>query len=125
MKHMNRYALTLASAAASAALICGNVAAQERDPGSMLNLTRALLRLRRAEPALAAGAWRPVAGEGTLLAYERHDGDSRLLVALNFGAEAVALPAAAQGAQRLLSTLTQEASSMLRGNEGVVMRLSR
>jgi sporulation protein YlmC with PRC-barrel domain len=30
MKHINRYALTLASAAASAALMCGTVAAQER-----------------------------------------------------------------------------------------------
>src|SRR5688572_23937633 len=48
-----------------------NVAAQEADPGSMLQLTRALLRLRRAEAALSVGTYRPVACRGCLLAYER------------------------------------------------------
>src|SRR5688500_9857994 len=69
-----------------------NVAAQGRDPGSMLNLTRALLRLRRAEPALAIGAFELIAADGSLLAYERHSGASRALVALNLGEQPVALP---------------------------------
>lgn len=100
-----------------------NVAAESEKPGSMLNLTRALLRLRRAEPALSVGDYVPVAAGDTLLAYERRSAGSRLLVALNLGAEAVPLPAAAEGGERLLSTLPDEAEA-LRGNEGLIVRLA-
>jgi len=100
-----------------------NVAAQEVDPSSMLALTRALLRLRRAEPALALGDYRPVASEAPLLAYERRSGDTRLLVALNLGAEPIAMPDHALGGERLLSTLAGT-SDDLRGNEGVILRLA-
>ena len=99
-----------------------NVAAQEADPGSMLALTRALLKLRRAEPALAAGDYRRVACEGSLLAYERRSGSSRVLVALNLGAMPVPMPDQALGGERLLSTLSG-AADQLRGNEGVILRL--
>ena len=102
-----------------------NVAAQDADTRSMLNLTRALLRLRRQEAALSVGDYRPVACEGTLLAYERRAGDDRLLVALNLGEQPVPLPAEAQGGERLLSTLAGEGDgSTLRGNEGTVIRLA-
>jgi alpha-glucosidase len=100
-----------------------NVAAEGSDPGSMLELTRALLRLRRAEPALSVGDYVPVASEGTLLAYERRSGGSRLLVALNLGEQAVPMPEAAHGAERLLSSLPGEAD-VLRANEGLIVRLA-
>jgi oligo-1,6-glucosidase/alpha-glucosidase len=101
-----------------------NVAAQEADPGSMLALTRALLRLRRAEPALSVGNYLPVASNGNLLAFMRHTAGSRVLVALNLGAEPVPLPGEALGGKRLLSTLSGEAGgATLRGNEGVILRL--
>jgi len=100
-----------------------NVAAEKRDAGSMLELTRALLRLRRAEQALSVSDYRSVASQGSVLAYERCAGDSRLLVALNLGGEAVPLPEAAHGGERLLSTLTGEAD-ILRGNEGLIVRLA-
>jgi oligo-1,6-glucosidase/alpha-glucosidase len=100
-----------------------NVAVEEWDAGSMLVLTRALLRLRRAEPALSVGDYRLVAAEGNLLAYERRAGGSRLLVALNLGGESVPLPGPARGAERLLSTLPGEANE-LRGDEGVIVRLA-
>jgi oligo-1,6-glucosidase/alpha-glucosidase len=99
-----------------------NVAVEERDAGSMLTLTQALLRLRREEAALSVGHYAPAASEGTLLAYERRAGDSRLLVALNLGGKPVPLPEPARGAERLLSTLPGEADE-LRGNEGVIVRL--
>jgi len=99
-----------------------NVAAQETDPRSMLSLTRALLALRRAEPALAVGDYQQIACEGTLLAYERHSYGKRLLVLLNFGDEPVALPDQALGGERLLSTLAG-AFDVLRGNEGLILRL--
>jgi oligo-1,6-glucosidase/alpha-glucosidase len=100
-----------------------NVATEGADPASMLSLTRALLRLRRTEAALSVGDYAPVAGEGTLLAYERHAGDSHLLVALNLGDEPVPLPVAARGGQRLLSTLPGDAAE-LRGNEGLIVRIA-
>ncbi len=101
-----------------------NVTAQEADPGSMLTLTRALLRLRRAEPALAVGQYVPVECRDALLAFERRHGSARLLVALNLGAKPETMPGAADG-ERLLSTLPGLAGpGVLRGNEGVVVRLA-
>src|SRR5690606_36583096 len=99
-----------------------NVAAQEADPHSMLALTRALMRLRREETALSIGEYLPVACAGSLLAYERRHGNSRLLVALNLGEQPVPLPEAARRGERLLSTL-EGAAEGLRGNEGTVLRL--
>lgn len=99
-----------------------NVAAQAGDPNSMLRLTRALLALRRAEAALSVGHFALLEANGTLLAYERRDGDSRLFVALNLGEEAVPLPDLARGGERLISTLAGRAEE-LRGNEGLIVRL--
>src|SRR3954467_14829289 len=48
-----------------------NVAAQKRDASSMLSLYRALLALRRAEPALSVGTYASIAaGVDDVLAYE-------------------------------------------------------
>ncbi len=101
-----------------------NVAAQEADPRSMLSLTRELLRLRRTVPALSVGNYIPVASSGTLLAFSRRVGTSRVLVALNLGEEPVAMPEVPPGSTRLLSTLPGRGSrATLRGNEGVIWRL--
>jgi alpha-glucosidase len=63
-----------------------SVDAQRHDPGSMLALTRALLELRRSEPALSVGDWAPIVAEDTVLAYARTWGERRFVVALNLGA---------------------------------------
>jgi alpha-glucosidase len=61
-----------------------NAATQDRDPGSTLNLYRALLALRRAQPDLQGGELRFLdAGDADVLAYTRGED---LLVALNFAA---------------------------------------
>jgi alpha-glucosidase len=96
-----------------------NVAAQERDPGSVLHLHRALLALRRARPALALGDLRLIDAAEGVLAYERTLGGERLGVALNFTAEPK--PSPFRG-EVLLSTLAGT-SDELRGNEGVVIAL--
>ena len=65
------------------------VQAQTGDPGSMLELYRAALRIRRAESALGDGAIRWIdAGEGTL-AFTRDPG---FTCVVNLSSGAVALP---------------------------------
>jgi alpha-glucosidase len=60
-----------------------NVATQSAAPASMLSLYRALLALRRAEPALSIGDYAPVSAGEQMLAFERRHGSRRLLVMLN------------------------------------------
>nr|WP_317892436.1 alpha-amylase family glycosyl hydrolase [uncultured Sphingomonas sp.] len=105
-----------------------NVAVQRDDPASMWTLTRALLMLRKNTPALSVGSWHLVEGEGRLLAYERRDGDTRVLVALNLGATPVEMNVShwAAGCRPLLSTLAGgtgpvEGLLRLRGNEGMIL----
>ena len=71
-----------------------NVAAETADPGSMLELYRRLLALRRGSPALSLGDYIEIsAGDGALV-YERRAGDERMVVALNLTSDAreVSLP---------------------------------
>jgi len=60
---------------------------QEADPGSMLNFTRRLIRLRKQHEALRRGGFRPLPAPAPLLAFER--GDGALLCIFNLGNEAV------------------------------------
>src|SRR5262249_40771179 len=63
-----------------------NVKSEGRDSGSMLSLYRALLRLRRTEPALSVGVHVAVEANGDALSFRRQYEDQRVLVALNLGA---------------------------------------
>ncbi|HTG38236.1 alpha-amylase family glycosyl hydrolase [Sphingomonas sp.] len=65
-----------------------NVAAQRAENGSMWRLHRELLGLRRATPALATGDWHPVHADDAVLAYERRQGEQRVLMALNLTSSA-------------------------------------
>ncbi len=94
-----------------------NVAAEERDPTSMLHLYRTLLALRRAEPALAVGDIADVRAEGDVLGYARRHAGRRLRVLLNLGQASHTLPAG----EVLLSTLTARNDGVLRPDEGVVI----
>ena len=58
---------------------------QESDARSLLHLTRRLLALRNAEPALRWGAIEIVEASEALLVLARTQGDQRLLCAFNFG----------------------------------------
>lgn len=110
-----------------------NVAIQAQDPTSMLSFFRALTALRQAEPALTIGAYRSVdVGVADVFAYERNHGDSRFLIALNFGGEPRRLDLSAVGerAEMVLSTeMTAPrpvalATLDLRPNEGVIVRVA-
>jgi alpha-glucosidase len=60
-----------------------NVAAQRRERGSMLDLYRRLIDLRRREPALSIGGYSRIDHAGDVLLYERREGVGRVLVCLN------------------------------------------
>ncbi len=82
-----------------------NVAALEADPRSLLSWYKALIALRKAEPALALGelSWLP--GPSGALAWERSLGGRRLAVGVNFGAKTLAwAPDGAGGREPLLSS---------------------
>jgi alpha-glucosidase len=61
-----------------------NAAAQQVDPDSLFNITRQLIALRRAYPALRRGRLDFLETPGGLLAYTRTDGREKLAVILNF-----------------------------------------
>ena len=63
---------------------------QEADPGSILHLTRRLIALRRAEPALRLGALRFLDAPPSILAFERAHGGDILTCVFNLGHETVA-----------------------------------
>jgi alpha-glucosidase len=83
-----------------------NVAAQSTDPGSVLQLYRRLIRLRRESGALRRGAYRSVASAPSgVFAFERAQAGKRLLVALNFSdrERGLTIPGMSEG-RLLLST---------------------
>jgi alpha-glucosidase len=64
-----------------------NVAAQEKDPGSLLHFTRGLIRLRRAHAALRCGGFAFLERQPRdVIAYLRTTEDETILVATNFSA---------------------------------------
>lgn len=67
-----------------------NVEAQLADPGSVLNLYRRLLAVRRSSEALSVGDQRDLpSGNDDVLMYERVTADERVIVCVNFGRDSV------------------------------------
>ncbi|MFT2008247.1 alpha-amylase family glycosyl hydrolase [Pontibacter sp. 13R65] len=60
-----------------------NVEAQLQNPDSMLSLYKKLIALRRQEPALYKGLYRPVFSDNQLIAYLRKTEEKNFLVVLN------------------------------------------
>jgi len=105
-----------------------SVEAQRGDRGSMLSLTRELLRLRRREAALSRGDWSRVKVEGEVLAYARSFGKMRFVIVLNLEArpKSVRFPAPAIGRIALSTHGHRKAERVrqcleLAANEGVVI----
>jgi len=99
-----------------------SVESQRTDAGSILNLTRALTALRRAEPALAIGDFAVLSAADDVLMFARSHGERRLVVALNLSSQPRALPL--QG-RVLLSTHPERSGvsgpAELLADEGVVL----
>jgi alpha-glucosidase len=105
-----------------------NVESERADPGSLYNLYRRLIALRRQHPALATGSYRPVAAEGDTLAYTREKDSERFLVVFNLGTApaAVALP---EGEGTVVLSVLDERGERVRGslnlpgNAGLLIKL--
>lgn len=110
-----------------------NIAAELSDPRSMLSLQRALIALRRREPALAVGFWRPIEASGDVLAYARGSSPdaAEFIVALNFSGEPATIRLDEGPLRPVLSThLDRDVPEIsgeiaLRGNEGLILRVMR
>ncbi len=97
----------------------------------MLNLTRDLLALRRAEPALSVGSWRPLKIEGETLAYAREAEGQRFLILANLDAapKSIRVGEPVEGVL-VLSTIDGAverpiaASIDLQGDEALIIRVS-
>ncbi len=108
-----------------------NVARQREDRRSMLTLYRELLILRRAEPALVIGDYRPIPTRGELLAYLREAAGRRLLIALNLSGHEQLFESSRidlTGTVLLSTHLDREgehvrSSLVLRPNEGCIVAL--
>ena len=92
-----------------------NVRTQSADPTSMLTFCRALLKLRREQPALALGDYRAFPCEDDCLAYARRYDGAQALVVLNFSERArdLTIPSEFASGRVLIS------SSMTRKNARV------
>lgn len=96
-----------------------NVAAQDADSGSMLALTRALLALRRAEPALELGELALLDAPDGVLAYERRHHGRTLRIVLNLTPREVTV--AWRGVPLLSTRAGRAEPGKLRPDEGLVL----
>jgi alpha-glucosidase len=109
-----------------------NVARQREDASSIYQLYRRIIELRRAEPALATGAYRPLLSEGNLLLFARESGGARFIVALNMGGSPVKTqwPSGFAPGRVVLSTLLDRIDEPVRGtielrpHEGLILAAS-
>jgi alpha-glucosidase len=107
-----------------------NVEMQRDDPHSMLSLTRAILTLRRKEPALHLGEHRMVLNEGPVIAYRREHESACFLVALNLSRDyaELELPHSYRHLRPELTTIEGKLPNdvrdklLLRPNEGLILR---
>ncbi len=103
------------------------VEAEAAAPRSVLALYRQLLMLRRAHPALHAGAVSDVQAENDVLSFERTLGDQRFYIALNLADETrtMAVPKGRVLLTTILDGVGGEVGGqfVLEGNEGVLLEL--
>ncbi|MHB1311011.1 MAG: alpha-amylase family glycosyl hydrolase [Gemmatimonadaceae bacterium] len=100
-----------------------NVATQDRDPASLLNLYRRLIPLRAANAALAGGELLPlVASDPHVIAYLRRDGPHVALVVANLGRAPVE-GVTFTSPDSALTAGTYAARSLLGGPGGATVRV--
>jgi alpha-amylase len=99
------------------------VEAQDADSGSLLNLYRTLIHLRKSHDALAVGRLVQLsAGSATVTAYLRREGDRAVLVVANLG-DAPAADLVLSGAAGVLPAGSYQPRSLLGGPDGAVLEV--
>jgi hypothetical protein len=99
------------------------VEAQDADSGSLLNLYRTLIHLRKSHDALAMGRLVPLStGSGTVTAYLRREGDRAVLVVANLG-DAPATGLVLSGAAGVLPPGNYHPRGLLGGPDGAVLQV--
>jgi alpha-glucosidase len=106
-----------------------NVVNLHADPRSLLNLYKALIRLRKDHPPLLEGSYVPITADGDLLLYRREHDGAAIVIALNLGATPVSIASEMidLDGDILLSTHMDrhgeriDGALDLRSNEGVVV----
>lgn len=102
----------------------------KKDPTSILCFYKQLIELRRHCRAVNSGTYRSIGVQGNIFAYERCNGDDRIIIALNMGMESqsVSAPLGITAASVLLSTHLDRSGPIseltLRANEGVILGMS-
>jgi alpha-glucosidase len=102
-----------------------NVQSLWENPGSILNLYRRLMELRRHNSALTRGAINAITVQGNILVYERSHGDDRTVVILNLGHEPACV--SHTWGRLLLSTYLDRdgdnvvGDASLRADEGIIV----
>jgi len=91
-----------------------NVASLSRQPDSILNLYRRLIRLRRENEALISGRVENLTAEGPLLRYHRTDETKRFVIILNLGHEPQ--EAAFERGEIVISTFLDREKELINGN---------
>jgi alpha-glucosidase len=107
-----------------------NIMAQRRDERSLLNLYRELIALRRREPCLIQGEYRPRRAQNDVFSFARTLKETEILVGLNISGEPRLWEWQGSGARLLSTTLDhapakEEGSIHLKPNEGVVVKVTR
>ncbi|MFI5214017.1 MAG: alpha-amylase family glycosyl hydrolase [Gemmatimonadales bacterium] len=103
-----------------------NVAAQDTDAGSLLNLYRSLIHLRRRNAALGTGRLVPLtAGGETMLAYLRRSGGHAVLVVANLDAAAAPEVSVSSGDGALPPGMYSARNLLGDGANGAVLRVGR
>jgi alpha-glucosidase len=107
-----------------------NVLAQQCDDQSLLNLYRELIALRRQEPCLIYGEYRPRRAQNDVFSYARELGKTEILIGLNISAEPRLWEWAGDGNKLLTTALNRKLGTIqgpihLKGNEGVIVKIVR
>jgi alpha-glucosidase len=107
-----------------------NIVAQQRDGQSLLNLYRELIALRRQEPCLVQGEYRPRRAQNEVFSFERRLRETEILIGLNISGEPRLWEWKGSGL-KLLSTRLDggpkkvEGPIHLKPNEGLIVKVAR
>jgi oligo-1,6-glucosidase len=105
-----------------------NYESQKKDPASILNFYKTLIRLRLQSPCLMEGGFRPLYGDRHIMIYSRELGGEAYTAALNFSGREIRLgsvPAGiieAAGRVELSNTGRTEADRLLLPWEGLLFK---